>query len=138
MQRRSVLNCAVAGLCAGLARAAMSQPRGEREPGREGAPRGPGMQGPGPRARPGPDGGPAGRRPERGPERGTGGRRPEPGEWHRGSHLPPEYRGHSYVVDDWRAHRLPRPPRGHHWVAVGGEYLLVAIPTGVIVQVVVP
>lgn len=52
----------------------------------------------------------------------------------RGGRLPPEYRGHEYVVDDWRGHRLSRPPRGYHWVQSGGDYILVAITTGVILQ----
>lgn len=53
---------------------------------------------------------------------------------HRGDRLPPEYRSRSYVVDDWRGHRLSAPPRGYHWVQVGGDYVLVAIATGVILQ----
>jgi Ni/Co efflux regulator RcnB len=51
-----------------------------------------------------------------------------------GGHVPPQYRSHQYVVNDWRAHRLSRPPHGHHWVQVGGDYVLVAITTGVIMQ----
>jgi len=57
--------------------------------------------------------------------------------WHRGSRLPPEYRSHHYVVDDWRGHRLSAPPRGYHWVQAGPDYLLVAIATGVIAQVLI-
>lgn len=52
----------------------------------------------------------------------------------RGGRLPAEYRSRHYVVEDWRGHRLSAPPRGHHWVQVGGDYLLVAIATGVILQ----
>jgi Ni/Co efflux regulator RcnB len=55
--------------------------------------------------------------------------------FHRGERLPPAYRHHSYVVDNWRAHRLHAPPRGHHWVGIGADYLLVAIATGIIVDV---
>ncbi|MNH46523.1 hypothetical protein D3C79_1093380 [compost metagenome] len=54
----------------------------------------------------------------------------------RGSRLPPQYRGHHYVVNDWHGHRLSRPPRGYHWVQYGGDYLLVAIATGVIAQLI--
>ncbi|TFW10238.1 hypothetical protein E4K72_01915 [Oxalobacteraceae bacterium OM1] len=57
--------------------------------------------------------------------------------FHRGDRLPPEFRSRQYVVEDWRHYRLPPPPRGHHWVQVGSEYALVAIPTGVVVNVVV-
>lgn len=62
----------------------------------------------------------------------------EPYRFHRGERLPPTYRHHSYVVDNWRAHRLQPPPRGHHWVAIGADYLLVAIATGIIVDVLAP
>ena len=48
---------------------------------------------------------------------------------------PPEYRHRNYVVDDWRGHRLSAPPRGYHWVQTGNDYVLVAIATGVIMQI---
>lgn len=57
-------------------------------------------------------------------------------EFHRGGHIPGEYRNREYVVDDWRTHRLSPPPRGHHWVQVGADYVLVAVATGIIVQLV--
>ena len=53
-------------------------------------------------------------------------------EWRRGGYLPHEYRNHQYVVDDWRGHRLSRPPRGYQWVQVGNDYVLAAIATGLI------
>ena len=40
----------------------------------------------------------------------------------------------AYVVDDWRGHHLSAPPRGYHWVQTGSDYVLVAIATGVILQ----
>jgi Ni/Co efflux regulator RcnB len=52
----------------------------------------------------------------------------------RGDRLPAEYRHRQYVVDDWRGHNLSAPPRGYHWVQTGGDYVLVAIATGVILQ----
>ena len=52
----------------------------------------------------------------------------------RGARLPAEYRGRQYVVDDWRGHRLSAPPRGYHWVQTGGDYVLIAIATGIIAQ----
>ena len=58
-----------------------------------------------------------------------------PGHWKRGDRLPPAYRARTYVIDDWRGHRLQRPPRGYHWVQVGAEYVLIAIATGIIAQV---
>lgn len=54
--------------------------------------------------------------------------------FHRGGRLPSEYRGRHYVVNDWRGHHLSAPPRGHHWVQTGGDYVLVAIASGIIVQ----
>lgn len=54
--------------------------------------------------------------------------------FHRGDRLPVEYRGRQYVVDNWREHRLSAPPRGYHWVQTGGDYVLAAIGTGVILQ----
>ncbi|OOG53033.1 RcnB family protein [Polaromonas sp. C04] len=53
----------------------------------------------------------------------------------RGGRLPNEYRNHQYVVDDWREHHLSAPPRGYQWVQTGGDYVLVAIATGIIAQV---
>ena len=55
--------------------------------------------------------------------------------WYRGGHLPAEYRSRYYVVDDWRSHRLYAPPRGYQWVQAGGDYVLVAIATGIITAI---
>jgi len=57
--------------------------------------------------------------------------------WHRGDRIPVQYRSSQYVVDDWRGHRLSSPPRGYHWVQSGGDYILVAIATGVILQLLI-
>lgn len=67
---------------------------------------------------------------ERGYERGAG---PDHA-FHRGSRLPTQYRSYRYVVEDWRGHQLTAPPRGYHWVQTGSDYVLVAIATGVILQ----
>ncbi|WP_088284390.1 RcnB family protein [Ideonella sp. A 288] len=56
------------------------------------------------------------------------------GSYYRGGRLPPQYNNRYYVVDDWRGHRLNAPPRGYHWVQAGGDYLLVAITTGIILE----
>ena len=53
----------------------------------------------------------------------------------RGQRISSEYRGNQYVVDDWRGHHLSAPPRGQHWVQTGGDYVLVAVATGIIAQV---
>ena len=56
--------------------------------------------------------------------------------FHRGDRLPPEYRNRQYVVDDWRGHRLSAPPRGYQWVQLGGDYVLAAIATGLIANLI--
>lgn len=66
-------------------------------------------------------------------ERDRGGRGVGPNfEYYRGDRLPFEYRHRNYVVDDWRGHHLSAPPRGYNWVQSGGDYILVAIATGII------
>ena len=55
--------------------------------------------------------------------------------FYRGGRLPPEYRQRMYVVDDWRGHRLQRPPSGYQWVQTGPDYVLVAITTGIIASI---
>jgi Ni/Co efflux regulator RcnB len=57
-------------------------------------------------------------------------------EFHRGMRLPREYRNRQYVVDNWRGHHLSAPPRGYHWVQTGSDYVLVAIATGIILQLI--
>lgn len=57
------------------------------------------------------------------------------GRWGRGSRLPVSYwRSHRWI--DWRAHRLWAPPRGYNWVSVNGNYVLLAITTGIIADIV--
>lgn len=53
-------------------------------------------------------------------------------QFHRGGHIPQQYRHHQYVVNDWHARQLSRPPYGHHWVQVDGDYVLIAVATGLI------
>jgi Ni/Co efflux regulator RcnB len=56
--------------------------------------------------------------------------------WVKGSRVPAQYRTPHYVVSDWRNHGLQRPGRGQQWVQYGSDYLLVAIATGVISQLI--
>ena len=56
-------------------------------------------------------------------------------EWRQGGRIPNEYRHRQYVVSDWRGHQLRQPPRGYHWVQHGNDYVLAAIATGVIAQI---
>ncbi len=52
--------------------------------------------------------------------------------WERGH----RYDGPTYVVRDYRTYRLRPPPRGYHWVrGDDGQYLLVAIATGIILDI---
>lgn len=79
-----------------------------------------------------PDAMPPGHRPG-----GPGASAYAPGHWRKGDRLPRDRYGRQYVVDDWRAYRLAPPPRGYHWMSIGGDFLLVAITTGVIAEIVV-
>lgn len=54
----------------------------------------------------------------------------------RGDRLPHAYRSHQYVVEDWWRHRLSPPPRGHRWMQIGPQYMLVAVPAGIVLNVV--
>ena len=56
-------------------------------------------------------------------------------EMRRGGYLQSEYRGSRYVVSDWRSRRLSAPPRGYQWVQANNDYVLAAIATGLIAQV---
>ena len=56
-------------------------------------------------------------------------------DFYRGSRLPIQYRDRGYWVDDWRGHRLNAPPRGYHWVQTGGDYVLVADSSNIILQI---
>ena len=56
--------------------------------------------------------------------------------YHRGGYIPQEYRSRQYVVSNWHEHRLNAPPRGQQWVQVGSDYVLIAIATGIIAQLV--
>ena len=55
----------------------------------------------------------------------------------RGNRLPDRYRTNQYVVNNWREHRLRPPPRGYHWVQTGGDYVLAAVATGIIADLIV-
>mgnify|MGYP001599986939 FL=1 len=59
------------------------------------------------------------------------------GWYKKGGHMPAQYRGSSYVVTDWRSRHLRQPPRGYHWVrSDNGDFLLVAITTGIISSII--
>ncbi|MHC1480150.1 RcnB family protein [Frateuria aurantia] len=57
----------------------------------------------------------------------------QPHGWARGENFHQYYRGPTYAVNDYRRYHLRRPPRGYHWIRDNsGNYLMVAIATGVI------
>lgn len=47
-------------------------------------------------------------------------------DWHKGQRVPAEYRHYNFMMDDWRGHGLNAPPRGHKWLGVNGDYVLVS------------
>jgi Ni/Co efflux regulator RcnB len=51
-------------------------------------------------------------------------------EWHRGD----RYDGRCEWVD-WRREHLREPPHGYEWVDEGGQFVLIAITTGIIADV---
>ncbi|MFM0324423.1 RcnB family protein [Caballeronia glebae] len=129
----AALVCASIGLTTGavMAQPAPGGPDGYHDTYR-GGPGGPGAQG-GPGA---PGHGPEmnGRDAPRPPVHANDEQRHE--DWRKGERLSNDYRNHQYVVDDWHGHNLRQPPRGYQWVGVGADYLLVAVASGVIAQVV--
>jgi len=59
------------------------------------------------------------------------------GWYKKGGHVPAEYNGGSYAVTDWRSEHLRQPPRGYHYVrSDNGDFLLVAVTTGVIASII--
>ena len=40
------------------------------------------------------------------------------------------------MIYDYRRYRLRPPPRGYHWVRAGDDYVLAAIATGLILDVI--
>ncbi|MFU8925065.1 RcnB family protein [Acinetobacter puyangensis] len=61
---------------------------------------------------------------------------PRPSEdWQRGQPIPQEYRGQNHYVNDWQNRNLPQPPKGHRWLEVNGDYVLVAIATSIITAI---
>ena len=54
----------------------------------------------------------------------------------RGGYVPHDFRGPDYRVDDWQRRGLPEPPHGHRWSYIDGNYVLVAVATGVITSII--
>lgn len=60
--------------------------------------------------------------------------RPGYSTWRRGSVLPGYYRG--YVINDYDRHHLRPPPRGYAWYQAGDDYLLAAVASGLIFEII--
>lgn len=56
--------------------------------------------------------------------------------WRHGDHLPRAYYSSRYVVHDYDAYHLHRPPYGYHWVRVHDDVILAAVASGLVVSVV--
>ena len=54
--------------------------------------------------------------------------------WQRGGYLPPNYAG--VYVSNYGAYGLRAPPRGYRWSRSGNDFLLTAIATGLIFDIV--
>ncbi len=55
--------------------------------------------------------------------------------WMRGDHFRPAF-GRPMVVGNWGHYHLRRPPIGYHWVRDGNRFLMVALATGLIADIV--
>jgi Ni/Co efflux regulator RcnB len=56
--------------------------------------------------------------------------------FHRGGRLSSHYRQKGYVVHDWHGRHLRAPPHGYHWVQTGSDFVLAAIVSGIIAEIV--
>jgi Ni/Co efflux regulator RcnB len=56
--------------------------------------------------------------------------------WYPGARLPMAYCAPRYIVDDYYAYGLRRPPYGYHWIRVDSDVVLAAITTGIVLEVV--
>lgn len=56
-------------------------------------------------------------------------------EWRKGAQMRQEDWSRGQRVD-YRAHHLRKPPRGHEWREVDGNYVLAAVATGVIASII--
>lgn len=56
------------------------------------------------------------------------------GAWRRGAYVPGPYR--RYFVQDWGYYGLRAPPPGYRWVYADGNFVLMAVATGLIADVI--
>lgn len=53
-------------------------------------------------------------------------------EWRHGDH----YTNHRQVVGNWRHYHLRQPPQGYEWVQDGSQFVLIAVASGIIADVI--
>ena len=56
--------------------------------------------------------------------------------WKKGERVPVVYLERRYYVEDYRHHHLAPPPHGHRWIRTDdGKYVLIAVATGIIADI---
>ena len=56
--------------------------------------------------------------------------------WHKGEKIDVVYLQPRYYVEDYRVYHLAPPPPGHRWIRdPDGRYILVAVATGIIADI---
>ena len=55
--------------------------------------------------------------------------------WRRGAYVPATYR--HFYVQDWGYYGLRAPPPGYRWVYADGDFVLMALATGLIADVII-
>lgn len=54
-------------------------------------------------------------------------------QWNHGDH----FNGNRVVVENWNYYRLQQPPYGYEWVQDGDQFVLIAIATGIITDIII-
>jgi Ni/Co efflux regulator RcnB len=57
-------------------------------------------------------------------------------QYHKGDRLPEAEHRKENVVNDWHSRNLREPPSGYHWVKSGDDFVLAAVATGIIADLV--
>ena len=53
-------------------------------------------------------------------------------QWHQGDH----YDGDRHVVNNWNSYHLRQPPAGYEWVQDGSQFVLIAVTSGIIADII--
>ncbi|ACS83951.1 RcnB family protein [Musicola paradisiaca] len=57
-------------------------------------------------------------------------------DFRRGHPVPRDFRWDQYRMDDWRGRGLYAPPSGYRWAYIDGNYVLIAVATGIITSII--